>query len=331
MGIYRLILAALVALSHTGLTILGFNEGVVAVISFFILSGFTMEALLERYYGDKSLIKYFYVDRALKLFPQYLFYLIITLILNYFIPIQSNFLKDLNASNILLNVLILPLGFYMYNGLITCILIPPTWSLGLELTFYLAFPFVYLKSKKVLFSILSIFIFVLAYLGVLNTDNYGYRLLPGVLFIFLIGSIIKSDEWDKYKNITALGLCVCIGLFINIYINSEYQMPYNKEVLLGIIIGIPVIIILKNIKTSKLDTLLGNLSYGVFLNHFFVMYMMFTITGHMPSNVSERIIMLLISILLAFGSDKIIEEPFMKKRRTFRKQVLNREIKIKKK
>lgn len=48
MGAYRLLLALLVALSHMGVKFWGVNLGVVAVISFFIISGFVMTSLIER-------------------------------------------------------------------------------------------------------------------------------------------------------------------------------------------------------------------------------------------------------------------------------------------
>ena len=42
-GLYRLILAVLVALSHFNLIIYGFDPGQWAVVCFYILSGFLME------------------------------------------------------------------------------------------------------------------------------------------------------------------------------------------------------------------------------------------------------------------------------------------------
>jgi peptidoglycan/LPS O-acetylase OafA/YrhL len=48
MGAFRLALAALVALSHAGVNFFGYQPGVVAVISFLIISGFVMTRLIER-------------------------------------------------------------------------------------------------------------------------------------------------------------------------------------------------------------------------------------------------------------------------------------------
>ena len=51
MGYYRLILALLVAASHAGLTFGRFNPGEIAVVSFFLLSGYVMTALIDRHYA----------------------------------------------------------------------------------------------------------------------------------------------------------------------------------------------------------------------------------------------------------------------------------------
>lgn len=80
MGTYRLILALLVLVSHMGLTVLGLNPGVVAVISFFMLSGYVMTALIKRYYLAPRSIPDFYLDRLMRLQPQYLFYLTLSVI-----------------------------------------------------------------------------------------------------------------------------------------------------------------------------------------------------------------------------------------------------------
>lgn len=151
MGIYRFILAILVLLSHTGFSAYGYNPGVVSVISFFLISGFTMEVLMEKHYGGKHLIKYFYIDRILRLFPQFIFYLIITLLFNYFFPVNydiNSYIRDITPLNILQNVLMIPLGYYMFDGLNNCLIVPQAWTLGLELTFYLIFPYAYLKTKR---------------------------------------------------------------------------------------------------------------------------------------------------------------------------------------
>jgi len=54
MGLYRLLLAMMVAISHAGIRPYGYNPGVIAVISFVILSGYVMSFLIERYYKQPA-------------------------------------------------------------------------------------------------------------------------------------------------------------------------------------------------------------------------------------------------------------------------------------
>lgn len=202
MGKYRFILSIMVLISHTGMSFFGYNQGVVSVISFLLISGFTMEMLMEKYYTKKVLIKYFYIDRILRLYPQFIFYLIVTLMLNYIFPINesiNSFIKDVNLVNIIKNILLIPLGYYMFDGLTNCQIIPSVWTLGLELSFYIVFPLIYFKNKKISSSVVSILVFMMAYIGMINSDWFDYRLLPGNLFIFLTGSIIRSSKYQKEK------------------------------------------------------------------------------------------------------------------------------------
>ncbi len=273
MGFYRLLLSYFVVISHLGISVYGYNVGVVSVISFFLLSGFTMQTLMQRYYMSYKLIINFYIDRALRLYPQFLFYIVSTVILVKIFKISDPYLIDIQALKVLFNLTMLPLGFYMF-GLNDCFLMPPAWSLGLELSFYISFPFILLSRRYISISTASFCIFLLAYLGIINTDYFGYRLLPGVLFVFLSGSIMShslnlpNSTW--IKKIPYVVWALAVILFTHLHLSLGYNMPHNKEVLLGIIIGVPALLILRNSRSSRFDNWAGNLSYGVFLNHFFI-------------------------------------------------------------
>lgn len=190
MGLYRFFLAVMVAISHVGFSFYGYNPGVVAVISFYLLSGYVMTMLIERHYKHPSAISTFYLDRAARLFPQFMFYMALASVFIYFYKVDSPFISQLSLPKWVLNFFMLPQGFYMYwaDG---ALVIPQTWSLGLELTFYLVIPWilVYCSQKQIyVLAGMSFLVFLAAYIGRINTDYFGYRLLPGTLFMFLVGS-----------------------------------------------------------------------------------------------------------------------------------------------
>ena len=157
MGKLRLVLALLVVFSHIKLeyfTNLGwepgsigrYNSGSVAVVNFFAISGFVMAALWEKYFepgreGNRlKKIGIFYVDRLVRLFPQFFFYSVVALFFIQVLNIQSSNWENIDLGVLIHNLTMLPLGFNMFLNSRT-VLIPQAWSLGLELTFWIAQPF----------------------------------------------------------------------------------------------------------------------------------------------------------------------------------------------
>jgi peptidoglycan/LPS O-acetylase OafA/YrhL len=189
MGAFRLLLAVLVAVSHMGVTVAGLNPGVVAVISFLIISGFVMTSLIERNYSSTGKIASFYLDRALRLYPPFLFYFIASCIVVHVLMPGSAPDLELTVPRVAASLSMVPLGFYMF-GVSSLWILPPAWSLGLEMCFYLVIPFLLVFKWRGAAFALSVGVFVLACFGYINTDYYGYRLLPGVLFMFLCGSYL---------------------------------------------------------------------------------------------------------------------------------------------
>lgn len=315
MGAYRLFLAVLVAVSHMGKTFAGLNPGVIAVISFLIISGFVMTSLIERNYNAPLKIGLFYIDRALRLYPQFLFYFIASCFVIYFLLPDTPQAADLTLRNIAVSLTIVPLGFYMF-GATGVEVVPPAWSLGLEVCFYLLIPFLLIYKARGVAFVLSVGVYMVACFGYINTDVYGYRLLPGVLFIFLCGSYL-------YKPNT-LGLVITAGtaiaaalIFVAIMAGFVERRPFNAEVSVGIALGVPVVYLLTKFKYHRVDELLGNISYGVFLNHFMVMYIL---RAFWPVAYSVNMVILVLGLayLLSCLTYRYVELPALKLRHALR-------------
>lgn len=327
MGLYRLFLAMLVALSHAGISVYGYNPGVVAVISFFILSGYVMSMLIDKYYQQASAIPTFYLDRAARLFPQFFFYMLVASACIYFLNIDSHYVKQLTFGKWLLNFLILPQAFFMYwaDG---ALVIPQTWSLGLEMTFYLIIPWVlvYCSTGQIYgLACASFLVFLAAYCGVINSDYFGYRLILGTFFMFLVGwSFFKNDHGSK-KFKVIIFLTASVLLLITFFNSFLYQLPYNKEVLLGLMAGILAITAIKRFKFSTLDEFFGNLSYGVFLNHFIIIWIMQKYLEIQVFDTPNIAILLTASCTLALVSFFYIERPALKWRHTLRNRAIHKQ------
>ena len=308
-GTYRLLLALAVLYSHAFGAVLGMNFGVVAVISFFVISGYVMKLLYSAYYQPTRDIRGFYADRALRLFPQFLFYFVLTVLLWKLLGFKSVFLTNLTAWKVVGTVTMLPLGFFMYWPEIA-LYVPAAWSLGLELTFYLAFPFFVMAPSawRTAIVLASMLVAAAAFLGLIDPDIFGYRLLPGTFFIFAAGAALAARDW-RLPVATAL---IGAGGFV---IASAYlPLPYNREVFLGAAIGVAAVAILRHKRFSRLDEFLGNISYGVFLNHFILIWLCERFGLWMPLWVPSG------SIALAAASYWICEHPAMLYRQRWRRE-----------
>jgi len=319
MGCLRLLLAMIVVVSHLGIPVLGYNPGVVAVITFFLLSGYVMTILIQRHYASVDRIKDFYLDRAARLFPQFLVYMIATLALISLTAANSSYLGGCTSYKVGLNFLILPLDFYKFLDLGNCSLIPPAWSLGLELSFYLVAPILILfYGAARLAAVASVGIFLLAYFGLIDTDTYGYRLLPGTLFVFLVGSAFAQPKSLGRYYPWAI-LIFSAALLEIAYLDRTFLvLSYNKEVLAGLIIGIPTLAIIRIIPFSGVDEFLGNLSYGVFLNHYLCIWFMQSVMCIEINRIRHWLLLFMISISLSLANCYGVELPALRWRRNLR-------------
>lgn len=321
LGTMRLLLAVLVALSHANLRVAGLNPGVVAVIGFYLISGYVMAGLIRRHYAQPQGAPAFYLDRAIRLLPQYLFYVFLTLAWHLYSRADNYFLSRIPSPVDLFNNLsVIPLNYYMFNGSDRYTLVPPAWSLGAEAQFYLLAPLVLLWPKRLLaVGLLGLGVYGAALAGVINSDWFGYRLLPGVLLFFLLGAYLQQLHHQQ-QHTRALALtasvaalaALAIGL---LHLNGTLRQPYNLETLLGLLLGIVALQLLATRARTHWDELAGDLSYGVFLNHFFIIWVVYpqgTGPGQWPG---------LIALCIAFSwlTQRTIERPLLKRRHALRR------------
>lgn len=315
MGLLRLILASMVMLSHMGISFAGLNPGVSSVIVFYMLAGHVVSQLWLRRpaHGGESTALWFYQDRLWRILPLYCFALIIATAL-WWLGAQSPFI-GLSPSwhDWLANLLIIPLNYYMYTGQDGFTLLPPAWSLGVELQFYLLVPLLLSRpTLAVAAALLSFAVFILAQLGVLDTDVFGYRLLGGVGFVFLAGTLLgRPDRLSR----SCLGLLWLGNVFYAGWLLSgDHHQPYNLEVALGFTLGLPLLaVFFKFPRKGAWQTLqrrAGELSYGVFLLHFPAMWglQMIGLSGHYTAWM-----VFLASALLAWVGHSAFERPLWKR------------------
>ena len=318
MGILRYLLSLLVLLSHLGISILGLNPGVVAVVVFYLLAGHVVQGLLDSKAGSVGLTRAFYIDRLWRILPLYLVALLCSGVL-WWCGATSPFLNDSpDLQDWLANLTIIPLNFYMYTGQDSFTLVPPAWSLGAELQFYLLVPLLWFLSLRVSLGVfcLSLLVFAMAQWGVLDTDYFGYRLLPGLLFVYMQGMYLRQGADKGAESIVLTRLLLWLWLVMVAYLvvlwATATHRPYDVEVVVGLVFGVPLLRILSQIELAGwlrgINRQAGSVAYGVFLLHFPAIWLvqLLGVVGN------QALWVVIITTIAAWVAHQLLERPLWK-------------------
>jgi peptidoglycan/LPS O-acetylase OafA/YrhL len=325
MGTLRFILASLVLVSHLQISIAGLNPGVVAVVMFYLLAGQVVCTLLWKWRERGDRVWAFYTDRFWRIAPQYVFALAVAASL-WLLGAQSTFLAASPAvGDWAANLAVVPLSYYMFTGQDSFTLIPPSWSLGVELQFYLLAPLL-MSTRRWLWivTVSSLALFSLAQTQWLDTDWFGYRLLPGVLFIFLLGPVLAGPGRRPQPALPlwfAAFLWVALAIYAGWLYESGRHAPWDREVAVGLLIGLPLLALLLRMRRSetlawRVDRALGGLSYGVFLFHFPALWM-FELSGLSITPGQQVMGVGALSVMLAAIGHWGVERPLWRRYRPF--------------
>ena len=321
MGFLRLALAVAVLLSHAGVRFWGLNSGVTAVIGFYLISGYVMAGLIQRHFDAPSRTLMFYADRGLRLFPQYLAYVLLGLAWQLATHARTPFLaREPTTIDLVNNLAVVPLNYFMFNGSDAYTLVPPAWSLGAEIQFYLLAPLMVLAPRVGLaLAAGSLAVHAMAVSTAWNSDWFGYRLLVGVLWVFGLGMLLF--HWRRSRPRWALvlaGLAPVLAGGVYLYARSRgwHVYPYNTEVLIGWGAGVPLLYALAGWRENRWSHWAGDVSYGVFLNHFLLIW------GLFPAGVALRplecAVLVLCSLTLSWCTQRLVEAPVLRLRRRWR-------------
>ncbi|OFX74551.1 MAG: hypothetical protein A2X12_11710 [Bacteroidetes bacterium GWE2_29_8] len=338
MGILRFFLALSVIASHAGPIIpfsingepfvINLLTGRQAVLLFYIISGFYMSLILDKKYVGTNRLKAFYINRYLRLFPAYIVILILAgFFANRFNDILAG-ISDLSFFNKLFigfsNIFIIgsdifyfisvesskivykPFFLYPNHNGADLLVIPPVFSISIELMFYIICPFFVNNIKRILYLILfAIFYFVFIVILGRNNIIWTYHAFPSSLLFFGLGALayyLSSKKYILDKKYT---------IFLFLIVMTFLTLPLLVNNLLILVFAMAVPFIFKLTKSNKWDMFIGELSYPLYLIHFPIMQVLYK-----NYNISEKVGLYtaIISIIFAIIIHIVIENPINKYR-----------------
>lgn len=283
MGILRFLLAMSVAIGHGSATAGRFVvPGDTAVQVFFAISGFYMALVLNEKY--KTGIVIFYANRAMRLLPLYWVVLVVSVaalgfsdkaveglrlegaIVWVYTIISQIFLIGQDLTNFL----------YFPNGVPYFAIspVPPAWTLGTEIAFYLIAPFIVRRSVWAVAVLLlaSVALRLAMQFGFgLYGDPWSYRFFPSELALFLAGVIgyraYRSTGPEQRRNLHLLVATVgiiAVALLLNRW-NGVTRVA-SVTFLAASIVSIPFLFRLT--RDFAWDNYIGNLSYPIYILHY---------------------------------------------------------------
>jgi peptidoglycan/LPS O-acetylase OafA/YrhL len=268
------------------------NSGLM-VDFFFVLSGFVIAfSYYDKLYSFRDLFN-FQIKRFLRLYPLHLLMLLvftfITLIRNYYITsfgLEADYQGSTgNNFNAFMHNLFLTHSFFVedltFNG--------QSWSISTEFYTYLIFGFILVFFRKNLYLLCTVLVIsiIIASFGVYSIHDPTYLTIKNVtnglggisrcIYSFFIGSILFLIT--RHNNFVVMNLFQYVSLFICIAFMSSADL-YMEFLIAPILFGTLIFSlinskhsILKRFLNNKLLVYLGTISYGLYMIHIFVWWL----------------------------------------------------------
>jgi peptidoglycan/LPS O-acetylase OafA/YrhL len=277
-GTFRYLLALMVVVSHLWRSI-SIWAGTYAVFSFFLLSGYLMALVLNSTYGftGRGLGRYL-ANRALRIYPAYLAALALSVAVIVLLPDATRSISLLRLpDDWLLWLRSLVIFTLQVDPLYASRLIPPAWSVDIELCFYIALGLGLARGRRValVWFVASVAYSVHLVAGETTfTERYSNLLaasLPysaGVLVYHyreLLGRWI-SGRGHAIVALTLFSANVSVGLWVwNVFTTGFYASVAFTAYAVAALGALRPRDLPPTIR--RIDRFLGDLSYPVFLCH----------------------------------------------------------------
>lgn len=319
------------------------NLGENGVYLFFVLSGFLITYLLiaEKDKNNTINLKKFYLRRILRIWPLYYLIILISFTL---IPLLTQSFSIFSLTHDWYNKIINPSNYSMETILLYILFLPnlalkmgkivvgasQSWSVGVEEQFYILWPLlISFFRKNLLIWAFGLILFTFTIINMSFPHSLLGRIASIIPFEFMAIGAMGGYCYSKYSElITKYTKNKFIYLIIVLLICFLISTPIFKHYMQSLISGFFFLILIlvsinqsnRGIFTNKSFSFLGTISYGIYMYHPAVMFLVFPISYkllHFYNNVYifNIFIYLLIpslTIFISYFSFKYMEKYFIK-------------------
>jgi len=280
--------------------------GQLGVAIFFLISGYVITLSLEKYHGFGFLI-----NRIIRIYPVYIAGFFMTILGLYLVDFQNDGIPY-TITELFIHILIIPrqwLNFPAIDGI--------SWTLEIELYFYLTMYIIYQLPKKIRnYSMLLLFFSSVVIVYIHKLGGYelkvilmiGYMLLGYFFYIFQHGLI---NKWHLL--ILILVGCLSVGIYYQNNAVGRY-LPY----LLAPILFWVMLFRFKNYKIDNISKFLSQISYPLYVVHPIFGYgILIYLLKSGFSSWNALIIVLFLVFILAYMIHLYVERPAMQYAKKF--------------
>lgn len=300
-----------------------FFDTSLSVTGFFVISGFLIAQSYER-----SSLRLYFIKRAKRLLPAYLFLIICGALLLVLLSDLSakeyyssiDFWEYLGANLCFMNFLHPWLPGVFNSPLINDNAVNPSlWTLKIEIGFYMIIPILFLwfkKTKQCWFALLIIYVCAwiyqngMHYLSVYTQkDLYAFfgRQLPGMMTYFSvgIGAYIYKDVFLRYKNYLIIPAVVIMII----------ERHFAIELFTPIAWGVIVFWAAYSLKVLNNFAKYGDISYGIYIYHGMLLKILLTLGCFSALGVwGASMVYLCLVIVVGLLSWHLLENRFLRRK-----------------
>jgi peptidoglycan/LPS O-acetylase OafA/YrhL len=308
--------------------------GFIGVDVFFVISGYLMTSIIIDQ-KDKNIFSFydFYWKRLKRIFPAYLFLIIAATLAGSFIYLARDIWtlqKSAGASIVFLSNLLFSRGDSYFGAALNENPFLHTWSLAIEMQFYLLLPLLLIWVKRkylsavivLLIIVLTIYTSISMYIDNSNTSTY-FSLVSRIPE-FLIGSFYSlafknKINFSRSGNTIFASLNLLVLVLSAVFISKDSFFP-------GVIALIPTIAtanllvtgnnLISDFFAKKIPVYLGELSYSLYLWHWPIISFIRYYHDEYFLSPGEVAFTCILTFISAWFSYRFIENFFRKKNNT---------------